>query len=104
MRLPLPYRVARRTVPPLMRRCYQIHISGLEHLPDRPVVLTANHRSFMDSIFIAQAVERPMAFLAKAEYFDHPVSRQLLSGLGQIPLRRGSPASARRAVTAACQA
>jgi 1-acyl-sn-glycerol-3-phosphate acyltransferase len=58
----------------------------------------------MDSIFIAHTFERPMAFLAKAEYFDHPVSKRVLSGLGQIPLRRGSPASARQAVSAACQA
>lgn len=104
MSVPRSYRTAQRVVPPLLNRFYDVDIEGAANLPDRPVVLAANHRSFIDSLFIAHAARRPVAFLAKAEYFDQAWSRRLLTGLGQIPLRRGSPTSARRALFAACEA
>jgi 1-acyl-sn-glycerol-3-phosphate acyltransferase len=55
----------------------------------------------MDSIFLALASPEPVAFVAKAEYFDHPVTRWIFSSTGQIPLRRGSPVGAREALAAA---
>jgi 1-acyl-sn-glycerol-3-phosphate acyltransferase len=65
------------------------------------VILAANHRSFMDSIFLALASPGPVAFVAKAEYFDRRMTRWLFNATGQIPLRRGSPAGARQALAAA---
>lgn len=84
-----------------LRRAYDIETDGLDRLPDGPSILAANHRSFMDSIFMALVVDRPVAFLAKAEYFDRRRTAWLFRATGQIPLRRGSPAGARRALDAA---
>jgi len=67
------------------------------------MILAANHRSFMDSIFLALTSPRPIAFLAKAEYFDARLTRWLFAGTGQIPVRRGSPAGARSALAAASE-
>ncbi len=64
-------------------------------------MLAANHRSFMDSIFLALVVDRPVSFLAKAEYFDRRRTAWIFRSTGQIPLRRGDPAGARRAIDAA---
>ncbi len=98
----LSYRFARATLGRLVRLLYRIEVEGVENLPDQgPVILAANHRSFMDSIFLALSSPRPVSFLAKAEYFDHRLTRWLFTGTGQIPVRRGSPAGARSALAAA---
>ncbi|HEY2429384.1 MAG TPA: lysophospholipid acyltransferase family protein [Acidimicrobiales bacterium] len=86
------------------RWLYRVEVQGLDNLPgDGPVILAANHRSFMDSLFLAFITPRPIAFVAKAEYFDRRATRWIFRATGQIPLRRGSPAGARQAMTAASQ-
>src|SRR5258705_8548448 len=82
-------------------RAYKLKTEGEDHLPDGPIILAANHRSFMDSVFLALVVDRPVSFLAKAEYFDRRRTAWLFRSTGQIPLRRGNPAGARRALDAA---
>jgi 1-acyl-sn-glycerol-3-phosphate acyltransferase len=57
----------------------------------------------MDSIFLALASPEPVAFVAKAEYFESRLTRWLFRATGQIPLRRGSPAGARQALAAASE-
>lgn len=104
MSVPRLYRTTELLLSPLLDRCYDVAVEGMANLPDHPVILAANHRSFIDSPFIAHATRRPVAFLAKAEYFDRPWSKRLLTGMGQIPLRRGSPTSARMAIAAAREA
>ena len=96
--VPIGYRVARGLLSRPLHRAYDIDVEGDARLPDGPVVLVANHRSFMDSIFLALVVDRAVSFLAKAEYFDRRRTAWLFRSTGQIPLRRGNPAGARRAI------
>ena len=43
---------------------------GREHIPsDGPVILAANHRSFLDPFVIATMARRPMYYVAKQELF-----------------------------------
>jgi 1-acyl-sn-glycerol-3-phosphate acyltransferase len=95
---PLGYRVAKALARRPVERAYDLDVVGDTRLPDGPVVLAANHRSFMDSIFLALVVDRPISFLAKAEYFDRRRTRWIFRATGQIPLRRGNPAGARHAL------
>lgn len=82
-----------------MRRLYRIRLDGVERIPSTgPVILAPNHRSFMDSIFLCAAAARPVFFVAKAEYFDHRLTRWIFTGTGQIPLRRGSPGAVLQAM------
>jgi 1-acyl-sn-glycerol-3-phosphate acyltransferase len=99
-RVPSPtgYRLAKTLLSRPLRRAYDIEIEGDTRLPDGPVVLAANHRSFMDSIFLALAVDRAVSFLAKAEYFDRRRTAWIFRSTGQIPLRRGNPTGARQAI------
>jgi 1-acyl-sn-glycerol-3-phosphate acyltransferase len=100
---PVPYRVAKAALSLPLRFLYRVEVEGLDHLPESgPVIVAANHRSFMDSIFLALTSPRPIRFIAKAEYFDHRLTRPIFRGTGQIPLRRGSPSSARQALATAC--
>jgi 1-acyl-sn-glycerol-3-phosphate acyltransferase len=100
---PAGYRIAKTMLGRPLHRAYDIEIDGLDRLPDGPCILAANHRSFMDSIFMALVVDRPVSFLAKAEYFDSRRSAWIFRATGQIPLRRGSPAGARRALATAVE-
>ncbi len=95
------YRLAKTLLRRPLRRAYDIEVEGNDSLPDGATILAANHRSFMDSVFLALVVDRPVSFLAKAEYFDRRRTAWLFRSTGQIPLRRGSPAGARRALDAA---
>ena len=97
---PVGHRLAQELLRRASHRAYDIEVEGLDQVPAGPTILAANHRSFMDSIFLAAAVNRPVSFIAKAEYFENRASAWILRSLGQIPLRRGSPASARAALAA----
>lgn len=79
-----------------MRGLYNVDVTGLENIPDDgPVILAANHRSFMDSLFIPYVVSRKVTYIAKAEYFDSAKTRWFFTATGQIPIRRdGGSASA----------
>jgi 1-acyl-sn-glycerol-3-phosphate acyltransferase len=93
--------MADKVISPLVRRAYRLEVDGEERLPSTgPMILAPNHRSFMDSIFLCAIAPGPVSFVAKAEYFEHWATRWLLTGLDQIPLRRGSPAAARDTMAA----
>jgi 1-acyl-sn-glycerol-3-phosphate acyltransferase len=98
------YRVAKKLLNSPLRSAFDLHIERPEHVPSTgPLIVVANHRSFMDSIFLALVVHRPVRFLAKAEYFDDRRTAWLFRALGQIPVRRGSPGGAKRALDEACK-
>ena len=52
-------------------------------------ILASNHVSFLDHYITPGVVKRQIKYLAKAEYFEKPVSRWFFTQWGQIPLERG---------------
>ena len=97
---PAGYRLAKAVLSGPLNSAYEIDVQGERDLPDGPVIVAANHRSFMDSVILGLVVDRPISFLAKAEYFDKRRTAWLFRATGQIPIRRGSPAGAREALDA----
>jgi 1-acyl-sn-glycerol-3-phosphate acyltransferase len=82
--------VDRLTRGPMMR-AYKIRHLGAERIPaSGPVVLASNHESLLDPWFLGTVTPRPVHYLTKAELFRYPVLKQLLEGLGCIPVRRGA--------------
>lgn len=62
---------------------------GLENVPTNgPVMLAANHLAFVDSLLVMYSLGRPVAFLGKAEYLDHPIASRLFPMTGMLPLDR----------------
>lgn len=98
---PTGYRVAKAVLRRPLLAAYEISVEGSRQLPVGPVILAANHRSFMDSVFMALVVDRPVSFLSKAEYFERRRTAWMFRATGQIPVRRGSPSGARQALEAA---
>jgi 1-acyl-sn-glycerol-3-phosphate acyltransferase len=76
-------------VKPLMRMWFRIKVEGGEHVPkEGPVILASNHRSNMDPVLLASALQRPVAFMAKAELFVGPLG-WIMRWIGQFPVKRG---------------
>jgi 1-acyl-sn-glycerol-3-phosphate acyltransferase len=79
---------------PFLRFIWRPWTEGLENVPaDGPAILASNHLSFSDSFFMPVMVHRKVTFLAKAEYFNTPglkglVSRVLMTAVGQVPIDR----------------
>lgn len=87
---------------PPLRLGVKLHVEGRHQVPKRgPVILAANHRSFLDSIMIPLVVPRRVTFVAKAEYFDDPKTAWFFRGVGQIPIRREGGSASECALDAA---
>ncbi|MDX2085787.1 MAG: lysophospholipid acyltransferase family protein [Candidatus Melainabacteria bacterium] len=66
-------------------------IYGREHVPakNKAYIITSNHSSYMDSPLLGAVTwPRPIAYLAKMELFDKPLSRWLYRTLGSIAVNR----------------
>lgn len=73
----------------LLQAAVPLRITGLAHLPPQgPVILAANHSSFLDAILLAALTPRPVAFMTKNSQFAHPVLFRILRWAGAFPVRR----------------
>ncbi len=99
------YWLVKGVLTPVLRVTYRIKVEGREHLPKHgPVIIAANHRSFLDSIFLPLLIgKRRMTFVAKAEYFDKARTRWFFRGVGQIPIRREGGSASQRALDSATE-
>ncbi len=72
---------------------------GHENIPTTgPAVIASNHIGYLDFAFVVLAPPRPrreVRFMARKEFFDQPVTGELLRKLGQIPVDvHGDPMAA----------
>lgn len=73
----------------------RLRVSGVEHLPDPPFILIANHASYLDGPVCIAALPCAPAFMAKAELARHPLAGPFLRRIGTIFVerwQRGEPA------------
>ncbi|WP_309648113.1 lysophospholipid acyltransferase family protein [Nocardioides sp.] len=88
------YHVLHTVVPPLAKVVWRPTVHGLEHVPTTGgVLLASNHLSFADSMIIPIVAPRPVAFLAKSDYFTGTgvrgaLQRGWFEGLGMLPVDR----------------
>ncbi len=88
---PLAYWLARALLQPFFMIYFRMTRIGREHIPDHgPVIIAANHRSFLDPFVIATMARRPMHYVAKQELFGRRWQAWLLGALGAFPVDRGS--------------
>lgn len=99
--IPPLYFIMRGVLRPLLRAWCGITHPPIATVPDEgPLIVAANHRSYLDAFLLAAAFPRPISFLASSEAFRSPWQRFFLKGLGCIRLRRYTPdAGAIRKVT-----
>jgi glycerol-3-phosphate dehydrogenase (NAD(P)+) len=84
------YRAVRIVLLPSFLIYLRLSRVGCEHLPrSGPLLLAANHRSFLDPFVIGSLTSRPVYYMAKRELFSRPWQARLLSALGAFPIDRG---------------
>src|SRR5919202_5611762 len=83
------YWAVRAVLQPALQLYFRLGRVGREHVPDGPVILAANHRSFLDPFVIGCCLRRPIYFVAEQELFANRFQGWLLNCLGAFPVRRG---------------
>ncbi|MDI3521832.1 MAG: 1-acyl-sn-glycerol-3-phosphate acyltransferase [Bacillota bacterium] len=76
----------------LLRLFYGLRVYRAELVPaDGPLIVVANHVSYLDPPVLGVAFPRRVYFMAKEELFRIPAFGWLLRGLGAFPVKRGVP-------------
>jgi len=85
---------------PIVKAIFRPWIVGRRNIPQTgAAILASNHLSFVDSVFLPLMIDRPVAFLAKSDYFTGKgikgwATRVFFKGTGMIPIdRSGGKAS-----------
>jgi 1-acyl-sn-glycerol-3-phosphate acyltransferase len=87
---PLVYWISRALFQPFFQIWFRMSRIGREHIPAHgPLILAANHRSFLDPFVIGTMVRRPVYYMAKRELFSHRLFAWYLNNLGAFPVDRG---------------
>jgi glycerol-3-phosphate dehydrogenase (NAD(P)+) len=87
---PVIYAIVRLLFQPFFQIYFRMQRIGREHIPAHgPVIIAANHRSFLDPFVIACMARRPMYYVAKKELFAKPWQGWILNALGAFPVDRG---------------
>jgi 1-acyl-sn-glycerol-3-phosphate acyltransferase len=83
----------------------QPQVQGLEHLPDGPCIVVANHASYIDGIVLSALLVRDYRYVAKGEFARQWIPRRFLAHIGTEFVERfdreRSIADARRLAAAA---
>jgi len=89
---------------PLLKVLYRPRARDLENVPGSgPVILAANHVSFMDSLFIPLVLKRRVVYLGKSDYFDHARTRWFFKMVNVIPVKRDGGTAGEAAIRAGVQ-
>lgn len=70
-------------------------VTGLQHLPDGPVLIASQHESTWETLYFQMLLDRPVMY-AKEEIFSFPVFGPLTRKLGHIPVSRSGGGDAIR--------
>lgn len=81
------WRIFRCFLRPFVRVFYRITVVGAQNLPAKgPALLICNHVSYVDSIILGYALERPPRFLIWRKFFEARFTGRLVRAFGAIPV------------------
>ena len=87
----LLYRFVRWAVVWFSTLFWRLEVHGLEHVPDGAFILSANHRSNIDSLVVAAVTRRRMRYFGKHQMWKYRLSAAFFDAMGGIPVHRGQP-------------
>lgn len=72
-----------------LKLIYRIEVYGLENIPKHnEYIIAPNHLSLLDPPMVAAFFDKPVAYMAKKELFEHPLLRWWLNWLGAFAVDR----------------
>jgi 1-acyl-sn-glycerol-3-phosphate acyltransferase len=84
------YFLARLILVPFFFVYFRLSRIGREHgRVAGPLIVAANHRSFLDPFLVGCCIRRPVYFVAKQELFNKRWQGWILNCLGAFPIKRG---------------
>ncbi len=86
---------------PAVKIYFRFSVSGLRHIPKKgPLLVVANHTSFLDPFLLGSAFPRQIHFLVRQDMYDWMRLCWFYVGMDTIPVRRVSadPKAIRRAL------
>jgi len=85
------YTLARVILWPLSKLLFRLSIQGRDSISSSgPLILVANHKSYIDPILVGLASRRPIHYMAKSELWRIPVLGWLITRLNAFPVHRGT--------------
>jgi 1-acyl-sn-glycerol-3-phosphate acyltransferase len=85
-------------------RLWDFRIEGRDNVPlTGPALITPNHLSFCDSVFVPAALPRRVWAIGKGEYMDSWKTKHLFPAMGMIPVDRSGGDAAKAALDTAAQ-
>ena len=88
----------------LVGRLWDLNIEGLDNVPRTgPAILTPNHLSFCDSVFIPVSLHRRVWAVGKGEYMDDWKTKHFFPAMGMIPVDRSGGDAAQAALDTAAR-
>ncbi|WP_349827753.1 lysophospholipid acyltransferase family protein [Brevibacterium litoralis] len=100
------YWMLKVVVAPILRVLFRPWVRGLENIPETgPAIIAGNHLSFIDSILVPVVAPRPVAYLAKKDYFTGRgvkgmLTRWFFKLTNQLPMDRGGGSGSDASLTA----
>jgi len=71
----------------LIHTIYRVEVKGMENIPDTgPVIVAANHVSFVDPLIIGGVIRRPVRFIMYYKIFQIPVMKYIFKAGRAIPI------------------
>ena len=78
----------------LMRVLFRIEHLGMENIPgEGPLIIVANHNTYLDPFWIAVKIYRATRFMAWDKIFKFPIAGALFRWLGAFPVSLENPES-----------
>jgi acyl-[acyl-carrier-protein]-phospholipid O-acyltransferase/long-chain-fatty-acid--[acyl-carrier-protein] ligase len=82
----LPEALLRLVLILLTHTFYRLRVHGREHVPQEGgALLTPNHVTFVDALFLIASLDRPVRFIVDDAYFSHWLLQPFMKALRAIP-------------------
>lgn len=82
----------------LKRAKVKLNITGLEKIPERPVLFVSNHQSNFDIPVFFAAINKQVGFVAKAELYKIPVFSKWIEAIQSVSIDRGDARQSLKAI------
>lgn len=88
----------------MVHRLWDLTVDGTDNVPlDGPAIITPNHLSFCDSVFVPASLPRRVWAIGKGEYMDSWKTKHIFPAMGMIPVDRSGGDAAQVALDTAAR-